>query len=297
MLTDKVADSGYAENGVQSQRRKQRHQIPSTRSSTGSEPGKLFLSAVFVLADCVTYICPPRLLHLLFGIALYRWPQLKIGKVQKIGKRGMRAVLEGRRLTKKGEKMNADAMATLLSNQPDFLEERPEVEIDTQDRGHYVLWNPKFHAELNPIEMKWAAMKDYTRKHTKESMAATKKGVAEALQHYTYKTGEKHCAHARRYMRAYMSGTPSSAVEAEMMAKAYTGHRTGGEGAVKIVLANSQQPITQEEADSIHYIRNREQWRRHKQGIQGRTDKLLQSKIRRLQQSHGLPAHAKDSKL
>ena len=74
-------------------------------------------------------------------------------------------------------------------------------------------------------------------------------------------------------------------------------HRTGGEGAVKIVLANSQQPITQEEADSIHYIRNREQWRRHKQGIQGRTDKLLQSKIRRLQQSHGLPAHAKDSKL
>ena len=74
MLTDKVADSGYAENGVQSQRRKQRHQIPSTRSSTGSEPGKLSLSAVFVLADCVTYICPPRLLHLLFGIALYRWP-------------------------------------------------------------------------------------------------------------------------------------------------------------------------------------------------------------------------------
>jgi hypothetical protein len=220
-----------------------------------------------------------------------------VRKVQKIGKRGMRAVLEGRRLIKKGEKMNADAMATLFANQPDFLEEKPEVEIDTQDRGHYVLWNPKFHAELNPIEMKWAAMKDYTRKHTKESVAATKKGVAEALQHYTYKTGEKHCAHARRYMRAYMSGTPSSAVEAEMMATVYTGHRTGGEGAVKIVLANSQQPITQEEADSIHYIRNREQWRRHKQGIQGRTDKLLQSKIRRLQQSHGLPAHAKDSKL
>ena len=40
-----------------------------------------------------------------------------VRKVQKIGKRGIRAALEGRRLIKKGEKMNADAMVTLLSNQ------------------------------------------------------------------------------------------------------------------------------------------------------------------------------------
>ena len=121
------------------------------------------------------------------------------------------------------------------------------------------LWNPKFHAELNPIEMKWAVMKDYTRKHTKESMAATKRGV-EALKHYKYSTGERHCAHARRYMRAYMAGTPSDGVEAEMMQKTYTGHRTGSEGAVKIVLANSQQPMTAAEATSVEYIRNRAQW-------------------------------------
>jgi hypothetical protein len=71
-------------------------------------------------------------------------------KVQKIGKRGMRAVLEERGLVHKAEKINADGLAELLSIQPDFLEERPEVEIDAQNRGHFVLWNPKFHAELNP---------------------------------------------------------------------------------------------------------------------------------------------------
>lgn len=218
-----------------------------------------------------------------------------VRKVQKIGTRGMRAVLEQRGLVKKTDKINADALAELLSAQPDFLEERPEVEIDTQNRGHFVLWNPKFHAELNPIEMKWAAMKDYTRKHTKESMAATKTGVVEALKQYTYSTGEKHCAHARRYMRAYRTGTHSDGVEAEMMAKEYTGHRTGGEGAVQIVLANSQQPITASEAESINYIMNREQWRRHKQGVKDRTTKLLQSKIRRLQQSHGLPDYIKSN--
>ena len=96
-------------------------------------------------------------------------------------------------------------------------------------------------------------------------------------------------------MRAYRTGTHSDGVEAEMMAKQYTGHRTGGEGAVQIVLANSQQPITASEAESINYIMNREQWRRHKQGVKDRTTKLLQSKIRRLQQSHGLPDYIKSN--
>ena len=206
-------------------------------------------------------------------------------------------MLEQRGLVKKTDKINGDGLSELLSAQPDFLEERPEVEIDAQNRGHFVLWNPKFHAELNPIEMMWAAMKDYTRKHTKESMAATKRGVAEASKHYTYSTGERHCAHARRYMRAYMTGTPSDSVEAEMMQKTYTGHRTGAEGAVKIVLANSQQPMTAAEATSVQYIRNRVQWQAHKKEVQDRTARLLQSKTRRLQQSRGLPTHVKESKL
>ena len=144
--------------------------------------------------------------------------------------------------------------------------------------------------------MKWAVMKDYTRKHTKESMAATKRGVAEALKHYKYSTGERHCAHARRYMRAYMAGTPSDGVEAEMMQKTYVGHRTGSEGAVEIVLANSQQPMIAAEATSVEYIRNRAQWQAHKKEVQDRTARLLQSKTRRLQQSRGLPAHVKESK-
>jgi hypothetical protein len=213
--------------------------------------------------------------------------------VQKIGRRGMRAVLEERKLVDPKEKKNADELAQILSAQPDFSEERPEVEIDVRDRGHFVLWNPKFHAELNPIELKWAYMKRYTRQHTKESMAATKRGVAQALKEYKWSTAELHCAHARRYMRAYKAGTPSDAVEAEMMERKYTGHRTGSEGAVQIVLANSQQPITEAEAASIRYIRGRQRWKDHKTQAKARVDRLLQSKIRRLQRAHGLPTHMK----
>ena len=98
---------------------------------------------------------------------------------------------------------------------------------------------------------------------------------------------------ARRYMRAYKTGTPSDAVEAEMMERKYTGHRTGSEGAVQIVLANSQQPITEQEAASIEYIRGRQRWKDHKAQAKARVQRLLQSKIRRLQRAHGLPMHIK----
>ena len=93
---------------------------------------------------------------------------------QKIQKRGMQTVLEERSLVKPNEK-NVEQLADLLAAQPDFLEEWPEEEVDVRNRGHFVLLNPKFHAELNPIEMKWAQLKDFTRKRTKESMAATKR--------------------------------------------------------------------------------------------------------------------------
>ena len=214
--------------------------------------------------------------------------------VQKIGKRGMRAVLEERGLVKPKEKKNADELADILSKQADFLEERPEVEIDVQNSGHFVLWNPKFHAELNPIEMKWAHLKAYTRSHTKESMAATKQGVVEALKQYKWYTAELHCAHARRYMRAYKSGITTDGVESEMMQRKYTGHRTGSEGSVQIVLANSEQSMTEAEVASVEYIRGRETWKSHKTQARSRMQKLLNSKIRRLQRSNGLPAHVQN---
>ena len=86
-------------------------------------------------------------------------------------------------------------------------------------------------------------------------------------------------------------------VEAEMMQTTYNGHRIGAEGAMQIVLANSQQPMTEAEATSVAYTRDRAQWQAHKKEVQDRTVRLLQSKTRRLQQSRGLPTHVKESKL
>ena len=85
-------------------------------------------------------------------------------KEQQILKRGTEAVLRERGLIAQGEKApNADVCAQMLQSQPDFVEEVPKIELEMEMHGHKVLWNPKYHAELNPIEMMWGAMKRYMR--------------------------------------------------------------------------------------------------------------------------------------
>lgn len=44
-------------------------------------------------------------------------------------------------------------MARLLSKQPDFLNQESLLETKIKARGHLCIFLPKFHCELNPIEM------------------------------------------------------------------------------------------------------------------------------------------------
>lgn len=46
-------------------------------------------------------------------------------------------------------------METCLANQKDFREEKPLLQIEVEKAGHLCLLLPKFHCELNPIEMYW----------------------------------------------------------------------------------------------------------------------------------------------
>jgi len=44
-------------------------------------------------------------------------------------------------------------MARLLSKQDDFAKQESLLEILIQEAGHECIFLPKFHCELNPIEM------------------------------------------------------------------------------------------------------------------------------------------------
>jgi hypothetical protein len=50
-------------------------------------------------------------------------------------------------------------MRRILSLQPDFLAEKPLLQVIIEKAGHKCLFLPKFHCELNPIEMVWGQAK------------------------------------------------------------------------------------------------------------------------------------------
>ena len=50
-------------------------------------------------------------------------------------------------------------MQRVLSLQPDFRAEKPLLQLVIEKAGHKCFFLPKFHCELNPIEMVWGQAK------------------------------------------------------------------------------------------------------------------------------------------
>ena len=50
-------------------------------------------------------------------------------------------------------------MQCVLFLQPDFVNEKPLLQLVIEKAGHKCLFHPKFHCELNPIEMVWGQTK------------------------------------------------------------------------------------------------------------------------------------------
>ena len=50
-------------------------------------------------------------------------------------------------------------MRRVLSLQSDFQNEKPLLQLVIEKAGHKCLFLPKFHCELNPIEMVWGQAK------------------------------------------------------------------------------------------------------------------------------------------
>jgi hypothetical protein len=137
--------------------------------------------------------------------------------------KGIKQVLLERQLWGTGMKL-PEARA-ILSNQPDFLAQKSMLEeyVVEQGSGHVVLFLPKFHCELNFIEMYWGALKYYCRHNCDYSFKTLLPTVMQAMKSVSIVTIRRFARKCWRYMDAYHQGL--SAQQAEWATKKQRSHR------------------------------------------------------------------------
>ncbi|KAI9057198.1 hypothetical protein FKP32DRAFT_1615362 [Trametes sanguinea] len=112
----------------------------------------------------------------------------------------------------------------LLYEQPDFKGVKSRLETEMESRGVQVIFLPKFHCELNPIEQCWGyAKRDYREKPSSSKEADLEKNVVEALDSVPLKSMRRFYTRSLRFADAYTKGL--SGKQAAWASKKYRGHR------------------------------------------------------------------------
>ena len=100
------------------------------------------------------------------------------------------------------ERMRAEDMRTV----PTMKISLTVVEHFLCSRGHTVLFIPKFHCELNPIERVWGQAKVYTRMYTNFTLPRLRANVHPALDSVSTDLIRKYFRRVVEYERAYLEG-------------------------------------------------------------------------------------------
>ena len=114
-------------------------------------------------------------------------------------------------------------MRRILSLQPDFLAQKSKLQVEIEKCGHKCIFYPKYHCELNYIEMYWGASKRYARENCDYTWAGLQKTVPEALDSVSLITIRRYAQKSWRYMDIYKKGITGKL--AEFAAKKYKSHR------------------------------------------------------------------------
>ena len=122
-------------------------------------------------------------------------------------------------------------LARLLSSHYDFYHQKSAIATLIEERGHKCIFLPKFHCELNPIEMYWGYAKARYRQVKKTSFEHAKKEVVIALDACTIDTLRRFCNRTFRFTDAYRKGLSVKA--AAWCVKKQSRHRTISEEAMK----------------------------------------------------------------
>lgn len=136
--------------------------------------------------------------------------------------KGMRQVLEERGINT--ERMKAEDLRTVLANHEDFRTEKTVIENFLIESGHKVLFLPKFHCELNPIERVWGQAKVFTRKYSNSTVQRLRSIIRPALDSVSPDLIRKYFRKAQDYEQAYLEGHEAGK-ELEQAIKVYKSHR------------------------------------------------------------------------
>ncbi|KAE9392941.1 hypothetical protein BT96DRAFT_967294 [Gymnopus androsaceus JB14] len=160
------------------------------------------------------------------------------GKPQKMtlpdGKpKGMKRVLEERGFDVQNMKAKCSpvcpfenetcCMARLLSKQDDFVNQPSMLETLITEAGHNCIFLPKFHCELNPIEMYWGWVKYRYRQVPKVKFQDAKDTALEYLNACPVDVIRRFINRSWRFMSAYRIGLKGKA--AEWAVRKQKGHR------------------------------------------------------------------------
>jgi hypothetical protein len=111
----------------------------------------------------------------------------------------------------------------VLSHQPDFVNQKEWLEEIVIGAGHILEYFPKYHCELNPIEMYWGWVKQYVRARCGYSIHALRVLVPEGLTACPLTTIRRHVRHCLRFMSGYTQDLEGPLLVYVM--KLYTSHR------------------------------------------------------------------------
>jgi hypothetical protein len=114
----------------------------------------------------------------------------------------------------------------ILGSCDDFKESASKIWLQeiAEKYGHSIIFFPKFHCELNFIEMIWAYIKDLLRRDCSFSYKDLQVKVPEALFDVPQAFVKKVSRHCFRFMDAYRHGLPAGPI-ADYAMKKFSGHR------------------------------------------------------------------------
>jgi hypothetical protein len=104
---------------------------------------------------------------------------------------------------------NCCATATLAS-QPDFKAQKSWLEDTAEAFGHKAIFLPKFHPELNAIEMYWGAAKAHARSNCTYNFQDLRKQVPISLDSVKLPAIRRYFRKCFKYMDGYRNGLPKN---------------------------------------------------------------------------------------
>ena len=112
----------------------------------------------------------------------------------------------------------------IVADFDDFKAQRAWLVETVEDRGHTIIFLPKFHCELNFIEMVWGYVKAYLRRHCSFNFNDLVQALPDCLDNRIplkfFKRARRHCY---RFMQGYRDGLKGPLLDYAI--KKYSSHR------------------------------------------------------------------------